>query len=161
MWKSKKFIILAAVLAVVLLFGATVGVALAQGGDNGPGPGNGVLARVAKILNIDQQKLTDAFKQARTELQAENPRVQKSPDQLLEQLVKDSKLTQSQADQLKKWWASKPANPKDNPEQFKKWMNSRPTDIPMQGPHGFFGGRRCPPGQNPPGAPAPAPKPAP
>ena len=155
MWKSKKFIILTSILAVVLVFGVTAGVALAQGGDDQPGSGNALLARVAQILGIDQQKVVDAFNQARTELKAERP-PRLTQDQLLDQLVKDGKITQEQADQLKAWWAKKPADPKNNPEQFKEWMNSRPQGIPMGKPGGRFFGPRCQPGQNCPCAPAPA-----
>jgi hypothetical protein len=147
MWKDKKFIILASALAAVLVIGATAGVVLAQAGDNGTGKDDGILPRVAQILGIDQQKLTDAFTQARTEYREQHPRGQ-NPEQGLEKAVQNSKLTQQQADQVKAWWASKPANPKDNPEQFKEWLNSRP-DVPMTQPHrspgpGGFPGRCSP-----------------
>ena len=154
MWKSKKFIILASVLAAVIVIGATAGVALAQGENNPPGPGKVLLARVAEILGIDEQKVVDAFNQARTELEAERP-PRLTQDQLLDQLVENGKITQEQADQLKAWWAQKPANPKDNPEQFKEWLQSRP-DIPMERPLRSFFGPRFHPGQPPTGEPAPA-----
>ncbi len=116
MWKSKKNIVLAAVLAVVVLLGATAGIAIAQNG-NSPktGQGNELFARVAQILGIDQQKLTDAFKQARDEFIAKNPRPQRpalqNHDEWLAQLVKDGKLTQQQADQYRQWLKSKPNVP--------------------------------------------------
>ena len=56
-------------------------------------------------------------------------------DKLLEELVKNGKLTQAQADQIKDWWASRPADPKDNPEAFKAWLKARP-DVPLPGPDG-------------------------
>ena len=108
MWKSKKFIILGAVLAVVIVIVATAGVALAADPPKpGTGRGKEIMTRVAQILGIDQQKLADAFKQATTEYRTAHPRP--TLDQRLDQLVKDGKITQQQADQLKAWEAKKPA----------------------------------------------------
>jgi len=91
MWRRKKFIFVA-VLAAVVLVGSTAGAgcAPAGGGDEelssppedtglpeGMAPPEGVpgevpyeasMARVAEILRIDQQKLEDAFAQARSEM---------------------------------------------------------------------------------------------
>jgi polyhydroxyalkanoate synthesis regulator phasin len=53
-------------------------------------------------------------------------------DKLLEELVKNGKLTQAQADQLKAWWASRPADPRDNPEALKAWLKARPN-VPLPG----------------------------
>ena len=144
MFRSKKFIIVASLLACVILFGAVGGTVLAQGRIGWPDGGKDLLARVAKILEIEEQTLTTAFEQARAELKAENPRPEmprfQNQDELLDQLVQDGKINQEQADQLKAWWAAKPAaNPKDDPEAFKTWMESRP-DVPM-GP-GFAGPRQ-------------------
>ncbi len=146
MWKSKKFIIITSLLAAVLLFGATAGLALAQDENNGPGQGKDMLARVAQILGIDQQKLTDAFKQAQTEFEA----------QRLDKLVQDGKITQEQADQLKTWEAARP-DPKADPQKFQEWLKSRPN-IPFPEPPGpppFHGGYNCPNWQGP--APEPTP----
>jgi hypothetical protein len=124
MWKSRKFIIITSLLAAVLLFGITGGLALAQDENDGPGQGKDIMARVAQILGIDQQKLTDAFKQAQTEFKA----------QRLDNLVKDGKITQEQADQLKAWEAARP-DPKADPQKFDEWLKSRP-DVPFMGPPG-------------------------
>ena len=101
MWKSKKFIILTSVLAIALLFGATVGIALAQAGDNGKGTDQhtALMARVAQLLGKTQQEVSDAFKKAMTELKAQNPRPQRSNqsmDQWLDKLVQDKKITHFQ-----------------------------------------------------------------
>ena len=74
------------------------------GGHGGPGgPGNTeMLTRVAQILNIDEQKLSDAFKQAGSEL------AQKRTDEMFAKWVTDGKLTQAQADQYKAWLKAKP-----------------------------------------------------
>jgi hypothetical protein len=78
------------------------------GPPGGPG-GNEMMARVAQILGIDQQKLTDAFKQAGSEL------AQKRMDDMFAKWVTDGKLTQAQAD------------------QYKAWLNARPEGVPVFG----------------------------
>jgi hypothetical protein len=134
MWKGKKSVILVSVLAAVLLFGATAGITFAQSGTDRPDPNKDILARVAQILGIDQQKLTDAYKQAKSEVKAQNPPKTRNTDEFLAALVKDGKITQAQADQYKAWKAQKPAgDPKTNAEAFKTWMKSRP-DIPFPKP---------------------------
>ena len=107
MWRSKKFIIIAVVAAVVVAAGTMGGVALAQTGSGSTGQTSQttLMARVAKILGIDQTKLEDAFKQAQTEQRNE------ALDTYLKKLVTDGKMTQQQADQYKQWWQSKPNVP--------------------------------------------------
>ena len=154
MWKDKKFTILASVLAAILVIGASAGIVLAQNGDDGagphdgmlPGPEDSILPRVAQILGIDQQKLVEAFQQARAEYREQHPPRQPNLEQRLEEAVQEGKLTQQQADEVKAWLAKRPANPKDNPEQFKEWLDSRPSDIPMLQPHKFcpWGFPPCP-----------------
>ena len=63
MWRSKKFIIIALLVAVVLV-GSITGVVLAQTEDEGDSQSKTLLSRVADILGIDQQTLEDAFAQA-------------------------------------------------------------------------------------------------
>jgi polyhydroxyalkanoate synthesis regulator phasin len=118
----KALLIIIPAVAILLLVGIGAGAVYAQGPVKDGAPRQALLARVAQILGIDQQKLTDAFKQAGGELR----------DERLAQLVKDGKLTQEQADQLKAWEAARPADPKANPDAFKAWMDSRP-DVPMPG----------------------------
>ena len=136
MGKNKKFIIIGIVAALVLVIVATAGVALAADAKQGPKPGQEIMARVAQILGIDQQKLTDAFKQATTEYRTAHPRP--TMDERLAQLVKDGKLTQQQVDQIKAWMAQRPADPKANPQQFQDWLKSRPN-IEMPKPDGAPG----------------------
>ena len=71
------------------------------GGPGGPGDTE-MLTRVAQILSIDKQKLSDAFKQAGSEL------AQKGMDDMFAKWVTDGKLTQAQADQYKAWLKAKP-----------------------------------------------------
>jgi hypothetical protein len=85
MWQSKKSVIVTLLGAVVLVV-SSVGAGCASTGNGGEGlpdmpnsTGNGgegllgmsnnILARVAEILGIDQQRVEDAFTQAQTEIQ--------------------------------------------------------------------------------------------
>ncbi len=104
MWRRKKFL-LVGLLAAVLLVGSIGGVALAQtenGDDNQP---KTLLARVAEILGIDQQKVEDAFAQAQSEMQTE------ALQNRLQNLVDQGKMTQGEADQYLEWQQSKPDVP--------------------------------------------------
>src|SRR4030042_345216 len=129
-------LILSSLLAVTMVIG-TAGTALADDGQSSQGTQDGLLARVAKILNIDLQKLKDAFKQAVTELRAEKQNTE------LQNLVTSGKLTQDQAAQLKAWFDSRPDIPgvnlrslgqmlKDGKitqqqyDAFKAWLAAKP-----------------------------------
>ncbi len=61
-----------------------------------------ILSRVAEILGIDQQKLADAFKQARQEQQ------QKALDAWLNKLIEKGVLTEEQAKAYRDWIESRP-----------------------------------------------------
>ncbi len=113
MWKSRKFIITGIVIAALLIVG-TAGIVLAQQ-DEGQDKtqGSALLTRVAEILGVDQQKLEDAFKRARTELQEE------ALDKRLKNLVDEDEITQEQADQYKAWIQAKPDIPRVGPRQLK------------------------------------------
>lgn len=138
MRRSKKLIV-AAVLTAVVLAGSISGIVYAQTGSRPITPGKTLFARVATILNIDQQKLENAFAQAQSDMQKE------ALDNQLKSLVDQGKMTQQQAD------------------QYKAWVNAKPTlpsgvGLPAGpgGPrHGAPPGFRAPPGMPPPGAPAP------
>ena len=70
---SKKFkVVISVLIAVLLLTASGTAVAMAQ---DGPEPAQlesgGLLARVASILGIPQEKLADAFQQARQEMREE------------------------------------------------------------------------------------------
>lgn len=103
--KRKWFIAIVVAVTVLLVAGVAGGVALAQTGDTGNGPGKTLMARVATILGIDQQKLEDAFAQAQKEMRDE------ALDSYLKGLVDQGKITPAQADQYKQWWQSRPAVP--------------------------------------------------
>jgi LPS O-antigen subunit length determinant protein (WzzB/FepE family) len=123
MWRSKKFIIITAIV-VVALAGSIGGIALAQGnGDedvNQPGAQQAaLLERVCAIYEdntgtaINAEDLQNAFAQAQSEMREE------ALQNYLQSLVDNGKITQEQADQWKSWW------------------QSRPEDLPFA--HGFPG----------------------
>jgi hypothetical protein len=147
--------LLSSVLAATMVVG-TAGVALADDGQNGQGKQDGLLARVAQILNIDVQKLKDAFKQALTELHTEKQNTG------LQNLVTSGKLTQDQADKLKAWLDSRPDVPRVGPkgldvllkdgkitqqqyDAYQAWQSAKP-DVPLPEPKapGQQGGRQWP-----------------
>ena len=147
MWRSKKFIIVA-VLAAVVLVGSIGGVALAQTGSASDSSGKTLLARDATILGIDQQKVESAFTQAQTEMRDE------ALDSYLQNLVEQGKITQEEADQYKACLQSRP-DMAQYQQQLKDWQQARPgippelkewqeagPDIPLPGPFGHFGGMR-------------------
>lgn len=139
MWRSKKFIIIA-VLAAVVMAGTIGGVALAQTGDedNNPQDQRGALLdKVCAIYEentgvaIDQEALREAFAQAQDEMRTE------ALDNYLQKLVEEGKLTQEQAD------------------QYKAWLEARP-DVPVvagMGSRGMFQGFGGPGGFEPPSLP--------
>ena len=146
MWRSKRFII--AVLATVLLAGTISGLAFAQTGSTSDGSGKTLLARVAEILSIDQQKVEDAFAQAQREMREE------ALDNYLKNLVDQGKITEEEADQYKAWWQARPdmepfrqqlrewqQTRPDIPPELQEWQEARP-DMPLPGRfggHGFSG----------------------
>ncbi len=145
MWKKKKFIIIAAVVAVVLA-GSIAGVALAQTGDTTTSVSTNttqpktLVARVAQILGIDQQTLQNAVTQAKKDMQNEQI------DTYLNNLVANGKITQEQAAQYKTWWQSRPDTTQlqnQIQEQLKQWLQSRPStdNSTLPGLKGLLGGR--------------------
>jgi hypothetical protein len=113
MWRSKKFIIVT-VLAAVILTGSITGVALAQTGDEDNSPQaqqEALLDKVCAIYEqntgvaIDQEALRDAFAQVQSEMRTE------AMNNYLQKLVEEDKITQEQADQYKAWLESRPDVP--------------------------------------------------
>ena len=130
---SKKAKILGAAVAVLaLVIAGTVGmVTVASAEEPTPTPTAAattpqadLLARVAEILGIDNQKVTDAFKQARQEM------AQKALENALAKAVEEGRITQAEADQIKAWWGQKP-------EVLNKGV------FPGLGRLGLRGGRMC------------------
>ena len=102
---SKKMKVLVSTLVAVLLL--TVGgtaIAMAQEEEE-PAPqveANGLLTRVAEILDIPEEDLLAAIDQARQEMRGE------AFDQALDKAVEEGLMTQEEADEIKEWWEQKP-----------------------------------------------------
>lgn len=124
-----KKILIPAVLAIALIVGA-FGATGAFAQDPPGTQKTALLSRVATILGIDEQRLTDAFTQAAKELHNEQ----------IDQAVADGRITQEYAN----WLKARPDNGPMGPGFGR-------------GGHGGFGGRF---GGMPRLAPAPAPTPS-
>ena len=104
MW-HKKYVIIGLLVGAVMMAGIVGGVALAQTTGAADSSSTTLMARVAAILGIDQQKVEDAFAKAQQEMQTE------AMDSQLKALVEAGTLTQEQADQYKTWWHAMPDVP--------------------------------------------------
>jgi len=103
---SKRMKVLVSVLVAVVLL--TVGGAAAVMADDGATSTsnatstNGLLARVAEILDIPQEDLVNAFEQARQEMR-EGAFIRS-----LDRGVEDGLITQEEADEIRGWWEQRP-----------------------------------------------------
>jgi len=109
---SKKMKIIIAVIAAVLLLtiGGTTAV-LAQDGEPAPPAncGNGFLARVAQSLNVPEEDLINAFRQAREEVRQEcQARFEERCLHALDRAVEEGVITEDEASQIKEWWEQRP-----------------------------------------------------
>ena len=113
MWRSKKFIVIT-VLVAIILAGGIGGVVLAADNDDESQPGarhEALMERVCEIYEqntgvaIDPEELKDAFAQVRNEMQTE------ALQNRLQSLVEQGKITQEQADEYQKWQQSRPDFP--------------------------------------------------
>jgi hypothetical protein len=130
MWRKKKWIIIGALAAIVILVaGIAGGVAYADSSSgstpSSSNPGKSLPDRVATILGLDQTTVENAFAQAQKDMQDE------ALNNRLQSLVSQGKLTQDQADSYKAWLQSKPELPQG--------LNLSPGLGP-QGHMGFRGG---------------------
>jgi len=123
MWRSKKFILVTA-LTAVLLIGSIGSIAFAaENSSSQPKARNGALLdKVCEIYQqktgvaIDKEVLKESFAQAMSEMRPQTPpaRTGKGPEAMqdrLKKLVDDGKITQEQLDALNKWWESRPDVP--------------------------------------------------
>ena len=103
MSKRMKALIAVVVAILVLTVGGTA-VVMAQD-EPTPTPeagANGLLARVAEILDIPQEDLTSAFKQAQQEIR------QETFLRFLDKAVEEERITQEEADEYLEWWEQRP-----------------------------------------------------
>jgi len=110
MWRSKKFIIVGALIAVVLI-GGTAGAVLANDDETETQPEaqcDALLERVCEIYEdntgvvIDADDLKDAFAQAASEKR------DAALQSFLDKLVEEGTITQEEADQYMEWWQQRP-----------------------------------------------------
>ena len=100
---SKKVKVLISVMvAILLVVVATTAAVMAQEEPESTPEAGGLLARVAEILDIPQEELIDAFKQARQELR------QETCLRALDMAVEKELISQDEADQIMGWWQQKP-----------------------------------------------------
>ncbi len=101
---SKRVKALVSMLMVVVLL-AVGGTAMVMAEEPTPPPevgAKGLLARVAEILDIPEEDLVNAFKQARQEMR------QEAFIRALDKAVEKGRITQEEADEIKEWWEQKP-----------------------------------------------------
>lgn len=123
---SKKVKIIISALAVVLLL--SLGATMTVMADEEPAPsteaGCGLLARVADILEIDEEDLVNAFRQARQEMLEEQlQNREQARIRALNRAVENGYITQEQADEILGWWNQRPAG------AIQEWWSNRPEDI--------------------------------
>jgi len=120
---SRKVKILISVLVATLLL--TVGgvtMVMAEGEEETTPPPEetgekGLLERVAGILGIDEEDLSNAFEQARQEMR------QETFIKALDKAVEEGRITQEQADEIIEWWLEKPD------DAIKAWRGQRSDAI--------------------------------
>ena len=127
MWRSKKFIV-GAVLVAVLLFGSLGGIVLADNGDGGPA------AKLGEFINNVIDKYED-----------ETGDEILYPDKLIEAFA-DARadMCKARAEMRAATMENGPQNLTDEQkEALQEWWDSRPEDVPMKfgfGGHGGFRG---------------------
>jgi len=103
---SKKMKVLVSVLVAVLLLSVGgIATVMADDGstatDNETGE-NGLLARVAEILDITEDDLVNAFRQARQEMRDQ------AFISYLDKAVDKGLITPEEADEIQEWWEQRP-----------------------------------------------------
>ena len=113
---SKKMKALVSMLLAVILLTAGSAAAVMAQEDEEPAPpaeesaapmeANSLLTRVAEVLGIPEEELTEAFQQARQEMMQE--RWEEVFYQMLEKAVAEELITPEEAEEITEWWAQKP-----------------------------------------------------
>ena len=121
MSKKVKVLISAVVLALLLTVGATATV-MAEGEEEETTPppeenAKGLLERVADILEIDEEELINAFKQAQQEMKEE------AFIKALDRAVEEGLITQEQADAIIEWWGQRPD------DALREWWGQKPESM--------------------------------
>jgi len=91
--------------------------------ENGESPRDTLMARVAELLNIDQDDLEDAFTQALEEQREQRQEeMQAARDARMQELIDQGVITQEQADEWNEWLESRPAVG----DELREWLEARP-----------------------------------
>ncbi len=121
---SKKVKVLISILVAALLLtmgGVTMVMAEGEEETTPPPPPEaskqGLLERMADILEIDREALIDAFKQAEQEIKEE------VFINRLNQAVAEGRITQEQADEIREWWELRPD------DEIREWWELKPEVI--------------------------------
>ncbi len=102
MSKRMKALIAVMVAVLVLTVGGTAMV-MAQEDEPPTTPeANGILSRVAEILGIPQEDLSNAFKQAKQDIK------QEAFVRFLNKAVEEGRISQEEADEILQWWEERP-----------------------------------------------------
>ena len=105
MKKYMKFGLIAIAVVTVLSLGITA-IASAQSAENGAETDVDLrqifVGKVADILGIDEEQVTDAFTQARQEMREERQ------EQRLQNAIDNGLITEGEANQIRGWWDSRP-----------------------------------------------------
>jgi uncharacterized protein YehS (DUF1456 family) len=124
---SKKMKILLAIVAAVVVLTVGGGVAVLAAGETttpttttATTPSNPLYAKVAAILgnNITEQKLVDAFKQAREQVDNEAIKT------WLAKALENKTITAEEKAAIEKWYAQKPTT--TDKDAMKKWLEAQP-----------------------------------
>ncbi len=120
MSKKVKTLISVLVAALLLTMGG-VTMVMAEGEEETTPPpettAKGLLKRVADILEIDEEDLINAFKQAQQEMRGE-PFISR-----LDKAVEEGRITREQADEIIKWWEQRPD------DAIREWWELKPEVI--------------------------------
>ena len=119
MSKKVKVFISALVVALLLTVGATATVMAEGEEETTPAPeadAEGLLERVADILGIDEEDLSNAFEQARQEM------CEDVFTSHINQAVEEGLITQEQANEIIKWWELRPD------DAIREWRGQK-TDV--------------------------------
>lgn len=106
---SKKVKVLISVVATILLLavGTTTVVMAQEEPESTPEiRANGLIARVADILDVPEEDLIDAFKQARQEIRQEIR--EKAVLRAIERAVEKGLIDEDEAGQIIEWWEQRP-----------------------------------------------------
>ncbi len=139
-------VITGVLVAAMALTALLVGTVSADDEDITPGPQDSILARVAELLNIDQDDLEAAFTQAREEQREERQaEMEAAREAQMQKLVDQGIITQKQADEWNEWMESRP----EVGQQLQEWLQARPDmgeDFPFGDGRGMRMAGRMPRG---------------